>query len=279
MRKAWLCLMLAIGGCVSTSPLIPSRYQLGIPSASADINPKSVVLIGSSAAEKAQEDGNAYTITWLAMTNSNSNASDSPDVIAANADLATNTWPKSRVHLEMSIDGGQTWPHRIGYGVQTPRGSLGSEFMWSPPNDYALLTTNAQLRMVDLDGNIFRGPVRGFPYDVGPGGLKSDLFAIAGATIDSPQADAILYTDTPESITWRQVGGGTEADLYWLTPDSMGADATHLVAVLSNVVDGVNVHSFQMPSNIPPGLSVRFCVRGKQYPSIIGYSATFEVSQ
>lgn len=277
MRKAWICILLAIGGCVSTSPLIPPRYQLGISTAEAAVDPWGVVLIGSSATGKSQEDGNTYTITWFAMTNSNSNATNSPDVIAANADLATNSWPNYRVHLEMSINGGQTWPFRIGYGVQTPRGSLGSEFMWSPPNDYALLTTNAQLRMVDLDGNIFRGTVRGVPYDVSTNGLISGLFAIAGSTIDSPQADAILYTDTPESITWRQVGGGTEADLYWLTPDSMGADATHLVTVLSNVVDGVNVHSFQMPSNIPPGPSVRFCVRGKKYPVIIGYSSTFEV--
>lgn len=276
--RTWLAIaLMLIGGCVTT-PLIPERYHLGVPEARAgDVDATSVVLIGSSAANKAAEDGNTYTIEWFAMTNSNSDALEDPIVIAANADLATNRWPKFRMHMDLSLDGGQTWPRRIGYGLQTPKGGIGSEFVWSPPNDYSLLTTNAVLRLVDLDGNPFRGNNPGATYDVGTNGVRSGKFFIAGAVIDEPAAGSTLYPDTPITVTWRQVGGGSTARILWLTPDSMGDDAAHLLATVSNVVNGVNTVSINLPADLPVAPLMRLCVHAVRYPVIIGYSGDLEV--
>jgi hypothetical protein len=274
MRKALIIMLLAVGGCVTDHPVIPQRYQLGTPVACADyINPKTVVLIGHSAGNKREADGNTYTIEWRCATNSNSNATDDPVVISANADLATNVWPKFRMHLDLSVDGGASWIRRIGYGLQTPKSGIGSDFVWSPPDDYSLLTTNAKLRIVDLDGRIVRGMTNGAPYDVPTNGIQSAEFAIVGAVVDVPAAGATLYPDTPQTVTWRQVGGGTNAEIFWVTPDSSA-----LITTVSNVVNGLNSASINLPVNLPVVSEMRLCVRGVEYPSIIGYSGTFTVS-
>jgi hypothetical protein len=273
MRKALIIMLLVLGGCVTDHPAIPQRYQLGTPVACADeINPKTVVMIGYSAKHKRAADGNTYLVQWRAVTNSNSNVTNDPVVIAANADLATNAWPKFRMHMDLSVDGGASWSRRIGYGLQTPKSGISSEFVWSPPDDYSLLTTNAKLRIVDLDGRIIRGMTNGAPYDVTTNGVQSAEFAIVGAVVDVPAAGATLYPDTPQTVTWRQVGGGNQADLYWLTPSTNG-----LIATFSNVVNGLNTRSVQLPVDLPVVAAMRLCIRGVQFPSIIGYSGDLEV--
>ena len=272
IRLSFLLLGL-MGGCLSTSPLIPERYHLSPPNALAEFNSNTVVLIGASAYEKRAADGNVYGITWLAMTNTNSELTDHPDVIAANAILATNTWPKFRQHLELSLDGGATWPHRIGYGIQTPRGSVGGEFIWSPPEDYSLLTDRAMLRLVDLDGLPFRGPTNGLPCDTPSNGIRSAVFAIVGAVIDTPEPGTTLYRDTPATVTFRQVSDNSDFDLYWVTPDASGFFQT-----FTNCVMGSNTRSIYIPADFPLAAEMSFCVRGVQYPSIVGYSAPFTVS-
>lgn len=269
IRLSILALMF-VGGCMSTAPIMPERYQLSIPTA----NAADVVLIGSSAIGKTLEDGNTYTITWMAQTNVNSDLVDNPAVILANGILATNTWPKYRMHMDLSIDGGRTWVRRIGYGIQTPKGSTGSEFSWSPPEDYSLLTTNAKLRLVDLDGKPFTGPTNGLPCDIGTNGIRSPIFSIVGAVIDAPAAGATLFVNAPATVTWRQVGGGSRADLYAVTPT-----AQSYLTTFSNVVNGLNSRAIFLAESFPPAAEMRFAIRGVEYPVIVGYSGTFEVMQ
>lgn len=274
MRKAWVVIMLVIGGCVTDHPVIPTRYHLGAPVACAqELQPlQKVVLIGETAEQKRVADGNTYSIDWFAMTNSNSNATNDPMVIAANAELVTNRWPKFRMHMDLSLDGGVTWPHRIGYGLQTPRGGIGNEFSWSPPDNYSLLTTNAMLRLVGLDDQPFRGYYNGASYDVGTNGIQSGMFAIIGAVIDSPVGGDTLYPDTPASITFRQVGAGDSVNLYWVTPSTNG-----FIQTLTNVINGTNTREIMLPADLPIAEQMRFCVRSIPHPVVVGYSPIFSV--
>jgi hypothetical protein len=246
--------------------------MLGVPCAEAAIDSAGVVLIGDSAAGKRAEDGNVYSISWLAMTNSNSDATNDPVVIAANADLATNLWPRYRMHLELSIDGGQTWARRIGYGLQTPKGATGGEWGWSPPDDAALLTTNAILRLVDLDGRVFTGPTNGAPYDVGTNGIRSGMFAIVGAVIEAPAGGTILYPDTPLTVDWRHCSDNTTFDIHWLTPSTNA-----WLTTVSNCVIGLNSVTVQLPADLPVVPAMRICVMGVEYPAIVDYSDDLEV--
>lgn len=265
--------LICVGGCLSTAPIIPPRYQLGVPEARADISSNGIVLIGSSAAQKRAYDGNVYTIRWDAVTNCNSDDTNNAAVIAANAILASNVWPSYRQHIRLSVDGGITWPYRIGYGVPTPKQSLGSEWEWSPPDDYAMLTTNARLRLFDLDGVGVNGPQNGLPCDI-TNGITSAEFAICGAKVDLPAEGVTIFNNAPLSIRWRQVGGGSHADLYALTPDSQS-----LIATFSNVINGVNTREIYLSPEFPTAPEMRFAIRGVEYPVIVGYSGTFEVMQ
>jgi len=228
-----------------------------------EINPEGVVLLGESAGGKWAQDGNSYTIQWIAATNVNYEV------------LRTNYWPQYRMHLDLSIDGGATWIRRLGYGLQTPRRSFGGEMTWSPPSDYDLLTTNAVLRFVNLKEQAFAGPQTGQPYDIDPtNGIRSKLFAIAGATIDSPIATDILCNDSQTEVIFRQVGAGDVVTLHWVTPTTNGFLGTY-----SNIVNGVNSIDFWIPTNVPAASQMKFCIRGVQYPSIIGFSQAFEMTQ
>ena len=248
LLKLCLCLMLA--GAATQSP-------------AGEINPDGVVLLGESAGGKWAQDGNLYTIAWFAVTNGNYSA------------MMTNYWPQHRMHLDLSIDGGATWIRRLGYGLQTPRSSFGGEMTWSPPSDYDLLTTNAVLRLVTLKDQPFAGPQTGQPYDVDPtNGIRCKPFAIVGATIDSPIATDILCNDSQTEVIFRQAGAGDVVTLHWVTPTATGYLGTY-----SNIVDGVNTIAFWIPTNVPAAPQMKFCVRGVQHASIIGYSQAFEMTQ
>ncbi len=54
--KGSFLLLICVGGCLSTSPLIPERYHLSPPNALAELNSNTVVLIGASAYEKRAAD-------------------------------------------------------------------------------------------------------------------------------------------------------------------------------------------------------------------------------
>lgn len=273
MRRnlASVMMLALLSGCVSTPDTWAPRYQIGVPQADAAPAPGTVYLRHDA---KMREDGNTYTISYIAMTNSNSDVLDDPIVQAANADLATNRWPLKRMHIDLSLDGGQTWPHRIGYGV-APGGPFG-ELVWSPPEDYSLLTTNARLRLTTLDGAMFGHRGDGTPYDVPEGQyLMCEPFTIAGATITAPEADSLHYVGFPLDVTWLQAGCGDIMTLMWITQETATNAINQVIAVFSNCVEGVNTRTIDL--TIPPAVQVKLVLHSRSDPAIIGYSGIIDV--
>ena len=176
--------VLLLGGCVSTPPVFPPRWQIGVPCANAAPEPGTVYLRHDI---KSAHDGNSYVIEFYAMTNSNSDCLDDPIVQDANSDLATNQWPARRCHLDLSIDGGSNWIRRIAYGAQVDFDRVGGRFVWSPREDYSLLTTNAVIRAVLLDAGPWPARTPAKPWDLPAGTFpKCSRFPIVGAVIDHP---------------------------------------------------------------------------------------------
>jgi hypothetical protein len=264
-NKLHILALALIGGCVSTSPIIPPRYQVGIPSADAATNDPVAGTVYLGRVFKS------YTIPIVAITNNANIDPESP----AYLDIATNRWPARRTHVDLSLDGGATWPHRIGYGVQFDAARIEANLVWSPPDDYSLMTTNARLRAVPLDGSPWPQRTPPAPYDIPPGSYPmSGRFSIVGAVIDEP-AGGILWRGNSATLRWRQLGGGTVYDLYWLTPDSAAIDMVHWVTSISNVVDGVNTKVISL--NVPAAPQVRLALVSASDQWIIGYSQTFTV--
>ena len=262
MRKAWILVMLIVGGCVFTPPMIPPRYQIGVPSANA-ATPGTVYLQGVYS---------SYTISVCAMTNNTHLDPSSPYY----ADIATNRWPSKRFHIDLSLDGGSNWTRRIGYGVQFDAAQVNCDFIWSPPIDYTMLTTNAVIRATNLDGGPWPARTPARPYDLPEGKYPMTYpFPIVGAVIDSPAADSIQFRGEGTTINWRQVGGGTVYDLYWLTPDSAGADFSHWITTISNVVHGANTKIVSLNTIAAP--AVRLAIISQSDPNVIGYSGIFTV--
>jgi hypothetical protein len=258
--------MLIAGGC-ATTPVLPPRWQLTVPTAcGANIEPGTVWL---QHAGKKAEDGNSYVIKLLAATNPCADE-------AISADLATNQLPARRCHIDLSIDGGSNWIRRIGYGVQADAARVTAEFTWSPPEDYSLLTTNAMLRAVSLDGGPWPARVPARVYDIPEGQYPvSFVFPIVGATITNPVAGAIMWQGNAATINWIQSGGGAVWDLYWLTPDSAGIDVSHWLTTISNAVEGANSKIISL--NVPVAEQARLAIVSSLHPSIIGYSPVFTV--
>lgn len=261
----FLCLL---AGCISTAPVIPPRYQLNVPSAN---GADSRVYISTEAGRE-----NSYTISFIASTNIAENLRDDPDWATTYWDIHTNTWPWYRNNIDLSLDGGQTWTRRIGSGI--PRDSLrhGGEFVWSPPMDYTLMTTNAKIRITDLDGNPYAGRSPPRPYDPPAGQfIQSPIFEIVGATITAPAGGSIQWRGQQTDVTWVALGTGPVCDLYWLTPTSVGADMTHWITTISNCVDGVNTKRISL--NVPVADALKLVLIPQADPLIHGYSGSFTV--
>lgn len=265
-RLSILCLLL-VSGCMSTAPVIPPRWQITVPNAAAANMPKGTIWLRHDG--KQAEDGNCYSIILFAVTNPCADE-------AMSADLATNRLPVGRFHIDLSIDGGSNWTRRIGYGVQADTNMVAVELVWSPPEDYSLMTTNARLRAVTLDNGPFPHRTPQMPYDLPAGRYPiSSPFAIVGATIDTPAAGTILWQGNSASLTWRQCGGGAVWDLYWLTPTSAGIDVSHWLTTVSNVVEGANSKIVSL--NVPVAEHMKLAIVSQAHPSIIGYSGIFTV--
>ena len=185
-RRLWPILFVFLGGCGTFTYHGPNRYSVGGPVAQA-----ATIYLRNDA--KMAADGNVYHFPYLAMTNTNSTATNDPTVQAYNAVLANNTWPYKRMHLDLSLDGGVTWRKRIGYGIQ-PGGPNG-DFVWSPPEDYSLLTTNACVRlrtMAETAPYVHVGD--GLPFDNPTNDpMVSPIFVIAGATITNHESVAFEW--------------------------------------------------------------------------------------
>jgi len=269
MRKVWIVVLMIVGGCATpTPPVIPSRYHITIQEVRAD----NVVYLRNDLST-----GNSYSIEFYCSTNADPGMTNlSPYYADMYQDLRTNSWPYKRNHIDLSLDGGQTWPRRIGYGVPCNKTGYGGEFIWSPPEDYTLLTTNAMLRITNLDGD--KWPVRtpSWPYDIPSNSYcKSFGFIIVGAYITAPAGGSIQWRGEGTEITWRQLGAGPVMDLYWLTPGTAKADLSHWITTISNCVEGVN--SKVVSLNVPEAEAVKLVLISKSDPRLHGYSQAFTV--
>lgn len=266
MSRWFIIALLVIGGC-STIPWTGPRYILGTPTAEAG----TVYLHHDG---KMSEDGNTYTIRWSCMTNCNSALQSERDRV--DPILATNRWPVRRNHIELSLDGGSNWTRRIGYGVQTDNGRLAGEYVWSPPEDYSLLTTTACLRMTDLDGQPC-GNGTNYGFDIPPGQyIQSAQFTIAGIAVVVPGAGDVWYSGNySQEITWRQAGAGADIACYWITPDTASTYTNNLLSRWTNCVDGVNTRL--ITTTMPAAPQVEIVLRSMTDMQIIGYSGVIVV--
>lgn len=265
IKRLSILILMLIGGCI-TPATVPPRWQIGVPVAMAETMPAGTVWLRHDG--KRAEDGNSYDISFIALTNA---TADSRYTV----DLATNRLPAKRFHIDLSIDGGSNWIRRIGYGVQADQGMTLGTLRWSPPEDYSLLTSNAMLRAVSLENGPFPARSPAMPYDVPARQYPVSFpFQIVGATIDTPSG-GILWRGNGVDLNWRQLGGGSVWNLYWLTPQSAGIDVAHWITTISNVVVGANYKRISL--NVPDAPAVRLAIVSVQHPSIIGYSKTFTV--
>ena len=114
------------------------------------------------------------------------------------------------------------------------------------------------------------------PYDLPEGRVPTSApFPIVGAVIDTPAAGTIQWRGEGVDLTWRQLGGGSVYNLYWLTPDSYGNDVSHWITTISNVVQGVNTTVISL--NVPAADQVKLAVVSVEDPDLIGYSGIFTV--
>lgn len=263
MRHSWIIAMLVVGGCVSTSPVIPPRWQLTLPEG-ADAAAPGTVYLGRVYG--------SYKQVLCAMTNT---LHVDPTSVAY-VDLATNRLPVRRFNFDLSVDGGSNWTRRIGYGVQSTADRIECEFVWSPPEDYSLMTTAAVVRAVRTDGEPW--PVRSpaMPWDL-PAGCNPTCFTfpIVGAYISAPAAGSIQWEGEGTLIQWTQLGGGAVWDLYWQTPTSMGIDVMHWITSISNVVTGANSKTLSL--NALASESLRLVVVSQADSNLKGYSGYFTV--
>lgn len=265
IKRLSILMLVLVAGCMTHAPVIPSRYQIGIPQADAATNEPIAGQVYLGRVYKS------YTIPIVAHTNNANMDPDSPAYI----DVATNRWPTRRTHVDLSLDGGSNYTRRIGYGIQFDSAGVRADCVWSPPDDYSLMTTNAILRVQNLDGSPWPQRSPAMPYDIKPGCFpQSSIFSIVGATIDSPSG-GILWRGESTTIQWRQVGGGSVYDLYWLTPTSQGIDVSHWLTTISNVVMGANSKVISL--NVPAAPEVRLAIVSASDQWIVGYSQTFTV--
>jgi len=261
MRHYLAIVLVMIGGCISTPPVIPVRFHLGVPEACSAEVPASKVTYTcpyghtcfnytnipmfpeavyiDPPEEKFKRDGNCYSIRFFVMTNDNCNSPLGEDPLhdSYHEYLRTNYWPSFRNHMDLSIDGGSNFIRRIGYGIQRDATKYGGEFIWSPPRARSILTEQAVLRMTDLDGRPFDNGDTNMPFNLRPGEyVKSYPFAIRGGYIVYPVTGSILYNGVDFTLKFFETGGGPVWDMGWLTQ----ADPNfHLMNTFSNVVGGV----------------------------------------
>jgi hypothetical protein len=274
MRRIALAAIILLTGCIHHPPrtdhLPARRWVIGVPEAGAAVARGTVYL---QHAAKQAEDGNVYSIEFAAITNTTLVDPESPYY----ADIATNRWPSKRSHIDLSLDGGQTYVRRIGYGVPTDPARVGGEFVWSPPVDWSLLTTNAVLRMTDLDGNPPPSRTPAMPYDLPPGHYAQCApFVIAGIQVLTPTNGAIVWASTPATVRWRQAGAGDTVRVYYITPETVGGWATQCLATVTGCVEvpGTNTASVTMPAPHP---LARLILIGTNDVNLHGYSGDISI--
>jgi hypothetical protein len=190
--------------------------------------------------------GNEYTIIVAAVTNR-------PD------------WPECdeygeiprRVHIELSLDGGETFPRKIAYGVPVITNTI--QYTYSLPWwDSSLITESAIIRVTDLEGEGL--------------GRSSSQFTIAGVFWTTPAALSTLTHGSYVDLSWTQAGVGPSAELGYITPSSGFTS----VATFSNLVAGANSLSWQVSGLPYPEEQIRLVLRSVSDPLVWGASAILE---
>lgn len=271
MRRFWIASLLLVSGCCTpTPPVLPSRYSISVPMAMGAPAPGTVWLRHDA---KMEEDGNTYTIKFFAASNTQGLEPGS----IYYQDIQTNRWPYKRGHIDLSLDGGETWPRRIAYGVNTDPDFRGGEFLWSPPMDYSLMSTQAVLRITNLGGAPFPSRVPSMPYDLPPGKyVTSGKFTIAAIRVAIPFAGQISYSSTPCAIRWMQSGGGESVSVYWITPETVNNWKNQRLTTFTNCVEMVEQERLvTMPS--ASHAAMRLVMMSESDPNLVGYSQIFSV--
>lgn len=172
-------------------------------------------------------------------------------------DALTNVLPK-RVHVDLSTDGGVTFPRRVAYGVPVEADRRTFEVTWSPPWwDRGLITEQAVLRFSDLAGE--------------PLG-RSMPFTLAGMFALRPADGDVLFSGSLEEISWLQAGAGGEVELSYISPIQTGMS---YLATFSNCVAGTNTRYWSV--SCPTGAQVRLVWQSASDRRVICASEVFEV--
>jgi hypothetical protein len=121
------------------------------------------------------------------------------DVFSTNAAV-----PQERVRVDLSLDGGQTWPLPVAVGIPWTFGTntLPCSLRVTP----AMWTENAKLRVVTLWGATTNTPPTypGTGYHMGD--VSDAPFSICGVRILSPANGATIAAPSYTPITWREAG-------------------------------------------------------------------------
>lgn len=243
IRLSTGCLLLTILAALAC--IIPACHT---PSA-----PRSPFSVGVSPRplSTSSVQGNEYEIEVAANTNR-------PDWPTCNVGPAI---PR-RVHIQLSTDGGTTFGRYIAYGVPvishgSPVTNRSVSYTYSIPWwDESLITESAVLRVTDLEGEEM--------------GRSIEPFTIAGLFWHSPAAGSTLTHGTLVDLEWVQSGVGSTAELGWLTPSN---DFT-VVAVVSNLVPGVNQLTWSM-SGVPyPRPQIKLALRSVSDPKVHGQTGS-----
>lgn len=113
-------------------------------------------------------------------------------------------WPV-RCHIELSFDGGLTYPQRVGWGV--PSATSFVAMAWSiPPPEKSWFSTNAVFRVIDLDNKVFCSSIA--------------PFTMAGCVVESPTNGHSFVNGDFVTISWVQAGAEGVMDLGYLTPSN-----------------------------------------------------------
>lgn len=163
--------------------------------------------------------------------------------------VISNSWPK-RVHINLSLDGGVTFPRRIAYGLPTDNNRHEIVYDYALPWwDTSLLTTAAVVQVTDLAGVEL---------------CQSDSYYICGLFVTAPAAGSTLVNGTLTDVEWMQYGGTPVVNLGYIT---QGGEFT-VIQAISNAVDGANSYTWTVA--LPVTNAIKLAVQSASDPYVWG---------
>jgi len=157
-----------------------------------------------------------------------------------------------RVNIDLSTDGGATWPHVIARGYPAALGT--NVYPVSIKVTPDMWTEQARLRVMTLWAAASTNQLND---DLGQmHGQQSELFVLGGIKITSPAAEATVYAPSYTPVEWREAG-----EDYVTIGISTNAGATYqpMTYIQSAIT---NRYVLAIPTDIPTGPAV-ICVHGE----------------